>query len=78
LLRGQIESETFDRAALTEILRQRRSSVFISGEKLDMRLVCMLLTKQKMISAIEFLHNAERDLAKYFFSFLKGNLGLKK
>jgi Arc/MetJ-type ribon-helix-helix transcriptional regulator len=47
LLRGQIDSETFDRAALTEILRQRRSGVFISGEKLDMRLVNMLLTKQK-------------------------------
>lgn len=69
MLRGQIESETFDHAALTEILRQRRSGVFILGEELDMQLVHMLLTKQKMISAIEFLDNAERDLGKYFFLF---------
>ena len=47
LLRGQIESETLERSALAELLQERRSGAFISGEDMDQRLSLMFIKKRK-------------------------------
>ena len=47
LLRLQMESDAQERAALTEVLSQRRVGKFISATKMDDRLDRMLTRKRK-------------------------------
>lgn len=47
LLRQQMENEALERAALTEVLAQRRSGTFVSGSKMDDHLARMLTRKRK-------------------------------
>lgn len=47
LLRQQMENEAQERAALAEVLTQRRASKFISGAKMDDRLTRMLTRKRQ-------------------------------
>lgn len=47
LLRQQIENEALERAALAEVLTQRRGSKFVSGAKMDDRLARMLARKRQ-------------------------------
>lgn len=47
LLRQQMENEALERAALTEVLAQRRSGAFVSGSKMDDRLARMLTRKRQ-------------------------------
>lgn len=46
-LRGQMESEALDRAALAAVLAQRRSGGFVSGAKMDDRLARTLTRKRQ-------------------------------
>lgn len=47
LLRHQMENEAVDRAALAEILTQRRAGKFVSAAKMDVRLSGMLTRKRQ-------------------------------
>lgn len=47
LLRQQMEAEAMERAALAEVLQQRRSGGFISGDKMDERIAAMLARKRQ-------------------------------
>ena len=47
LLRQQMETESVERAALTEILKQRRAGKFASGAEMDVRLTRMLARKRQ-------------------------------
>lgn len=47
LLRRQMENEAQERAALAEVLTQRRAGKFISGAKMDDRLTRMLNRKRQ-------------------------------
>ena len=47
LLRRQMEDEALERAALAEIMAQRRSGAFVSGEEMDSRLMRMLDKKRQ-------------------------------
>jgi len=47
LLRQQMESEALERAALAEVLKQRRAGRFISGSRMDDRLARMLTRKRQ-------------------------------
>ncbi|NQW55191.1 MAG: type II toxin-antitoxin system ParD family antitoxin [Rhodospirillales bacterium] len=47
LLRQQMESEALERAALAEVLKQRRAGKFVSGPKMDDRLARMLIRKRQ-------------------------------
>ena len=47
LLRHQMENEAVDRAALAEILTQRRAGKFVSAAKMDVRLSRMLTRKRQ-------------------------------
>ena len=47
LLRQQMETEAVERAALAEILKQRRAGKFISGAKMDVSLSRMLTRKRQ-------------------------------
>lgn len=51
LLRQQIEDEALERAALTEVLAQRRSGKFVSGSETDDRLA-RLLTRKRQAYAV--------------------------
>lgn len=47
LLRLQMESETLERAALADVLTQRRAGKFVSGNKMDDQLARMLVRKRQ-------------------------------
>ncbi len=47
LLRQQMESDALERAALAEVLKQRRAGKFVSGSKMDDRLARMLTRKRR-------------------------------
>jgi antitoxin ParD1/3/4 len=47
LLRQQLETEAMERAALAEVLKQRRAGGFISGDKMDERIAAMLARKRQ-------------------------------
>jgi antitoxin ParD1/3/4 len=47
LLRRQMEDEELERAALAEVMTQRRSGAFVSGPEMDARLVLMLDQKRR-------------------------------
>lgn len=47
LLRHQMESDALERAALAEVLQQRRAGKFVSGAKMDDRLTRMLVRKRQ-------------------------------
>ena len=47
LLRQQMESEAMERAALAELLKQRRAGGFVSGDKMDERIAAMLARKRQ-------------------------------
>ena len=47
LLRQQMESEAMERAALAEVLKQRRAGGFVSGDKMDERIAAMLARKRQ-------------------------------
>ena len=47
LLRRQMESEALERAALAEVLAQRRSRKFVPGARMDERLARMLTRKRQ-------------------------------
>lgn len=47
LLRQQMESEALERAALAEVLKQRRAGKFISGSRMEDRLARMLTRKRQ-------------------------------
>lgn len=47
LLRQQMEAEALERAALAEVLKQRRAGGFISGDKMDERIAAMLARKRQ-------------------------------
>ncbi len=47
LLRRQMENEALERAALTEVLTQRRSGEFVSGSTLDDRLAGVVTRKRQ-------------------------------
>jgi len=47
LLRLQMENETLERAALADVLTQRRGGKFVSGNKMDDRLARMLARKRQ-------------------------------
>ncbi len=47
LLRQQMENEAVERAALTEILTQRRAGKFVPAAKMDVRLSRMLTRKRQ-------------------------------
>ena len=47
LLRRQMEDEGLERAALAEVMKQRRSGAFVSGPELDDRLRRMLDKKRR-------------------------------
>jgi antitoxin ParD1/3/4 len=47
LLRQQMEDEALERAALKEVLAQRRSGGFVSGPEMDDRLARMLTRKRR-------------------------------
>lgn len=46
LLRRQMEDEALERAALTDLLAQRRSGKFVPGSDMDDRLASMLTRKR--------------------------------
>ena len=48
LLREQMESEALERAALAEVLKQRRAGKFVSAGKMDDRLTRMLARKRQV------------------------------
>ena len=47
LLRQQLEAESMERAALAEVLKQRRAGGFVSGDKMDERIAAMLARKRR-------------------------------
>ena len=47
LLRRQMEDEMLERAALAEVMAQRRSGEFVSGTEMDTRLMRMLEKKRQ-------------------------------
>ena len=47
VLRAQMEDGALERAALAELLTQRRSGKFISGDEMDSRLMQMLEKKRQ-------------------------------
>ena len=47
LLRQRMEDEALERAALREVLAQRRSGAFVSGSEMDDRLARMLTRKRQ-------------------------------
>lgn len=47
LLRRQMGDEALERAALAEVIAQRRSGKFVSGSKMDDRLTRMLTRKRQ-------------------------------
>lgn len=47
LLRGQMEGEALERAALAEVMKQRRAGKFVSGSRMDDRLARMLTRKRR-------------------------------
>lgn len=47
LLRGKMEDEALQRAALTEILGKRSSGSFVSAERMDSRLSRMIARKRR-------------------------------
>ncbi|MEY3731632.1 MAG: hypothetical protein RLZZ57_2388 [Pseudomonadota bacterium] len=47
LLRQQMEAEALERAALAELLKQRRAGSFVSAGKMDERLAEMLARKRE-------------------------------
>lgn len=47
LLRQQMEGEALERAALTEVLKQRRAGKFLSGSGMDEQLARMLTRKRQ-------------------------------
>lgn len=47
LLRGKIEDEALERAALAEILGKRRSGAFVAAAKMDSRLARMIARKRR-------------------------------
>lgn len=47
LLRRQMGDEALERAALAEVIAQRRSGKFVSGSKMDNRLTRMLTRKRQ-------------------------------
>jgi len=47
LLRRQMEDEALERAALADVMAQRRSGAFVSGPEMDARLVRMLDQKRR-------------------------------
>jgi len=51
LLRQQMEAEALERAALAEVLKQRRAGGFISGDKMDERIAAMLARKRQAHAA---------------------------
>lgn len=51
LLRQQLETESMERAALAEVLQQRRAGGFISGDKMDERIAAMLARKRQAHAA---------------------------
>ena len=51
LLRRQMEDEVLERAALAEIMTQRRSGEFVSGTEMDSRLMRML-DKKRQVHAV--------------------------
>lgn len=48
LLRRQMDCEALERAALSEVLKQRRAGKFVSGSRMDDRLARMLTRKRQM------------------------------
>ena len=51
LLRQQMETEALERAALAEVLAQRRSGEVLSGSEVDDRLAHMLTRKRRAHAA---------------------------
>ncbi len=47
LLRQQLEAESMERAALAEVLQQRRAGKFISTSAMDERIAAMLARKRQ-------------------------------
>ena len=47
LLRQQMETEAMERAALAELLKQRRTGGFVSGDEMDERIAAMLARKRQ-------------------------------
>jgi antitoxin ParD1/3/4 len=47
LLRQQLEAESMERAALAELLKQRRAGGFVPGDKMDERIAAMLARKRQ-------------------------------
>jgi len=47
LLRQQLEAESMERAALAEVLKQRRAGKFISASAMDERIAAMLARKRQ-------------------------------
>jgi antitoxin ParD1/3/4 len=47
LLRQQLETDAMERAALAELLKQRRAGGFVSGDKMDERIAEMLARKRQ-------------------------------
>ena len=47
LLRRQMEDEGLERAALAEVMAQRRSGPFVSGDEMESRLMRMLNKKRQ-------------------------------
>ena len=47
LLRQQLETEAMERAALAEVLKQRRAGKFISASTMDERIAAMLARKRQ-------------------------------
>ena len=47
LLRRQMEDEALERAALADVMAQRRSGAFVSGDEMESRLMRMLNRKRQ-------------------------------
>lgn len=47
LLRGRLDGEELERAALRELLARRRAQEFISGEEMDRRLSRVIAAKRR-------------------------------
>ena len=47
LLRRQVEDEALERAALADVMAQRRSGAFVSGDEMESRLLRMLDKKRQ-------------------------------
>jgi antitoxin ParD1/3/4 len=47
LLRQQMETEAMERAALAEVLKQRRAGKFVSANAMDERIAAMLARKRQ-------------------------------